>query len=205
MKTQITAAPNVQQFIIALKRVADEVENVAKMLVAMVDANPKIYDEIVKADPRISHNLLGNLERVGRGQTYGALLFDSSPGARKLLALPISQQKELYEKPVSIVRWANGKSIVEQKSIQQLSRQEANLLIDDGDRVRSIEEQIKYVNPAPAKVSHRAHRYEIKDGKLRVFPETEFTMTELEEIITRMKAKSIESLEVGMKSGQIRK
>lgn len=194
MNSKLVKAPTNTEFIAALKQGRDGIELAAKILVYLVDRNDKTFEELVKADPSISYNLLGNLERVGRGQIYAALLFDSSPGARKLLTLPTSQQKKLYDEPVKIVRVVDGKNIVEEKPIQQLSRHEANLLVDDAGHARTVEEQIKHISTPPTPSSKRAARYEIIGDRLRVLADTEFSMSNLEDILKRMKQKAIESL-----------
>jgi hypothetical protein len=205
MKTQIVKIQTVVEFVQSVNNLFENAESVCKMLVQMVEANPKVYDEIVKANPRLTYNFLANLERVGRGQLYFGLLCDSSPGARKLFALPPSQQKAIYENPVRVVTAVDGKHVVTEKPIQQLSRHEANLLIDDSGHVRTVDEQIKFVSaPSPIKTARRAQRYEISGDRLKVMEETEFDIPTLEEILERMKSKSLKGLEGSMKRNQVR-
>lgn len=194
-KSQIT----VDGLLGAVSRGREAILEAANIMVALVDQDPRIYEKILKQAPNISLNLLTTLEKVGRGQIYHALLFDSSPGARRLLALPFSQQKEHYEHPVKVVVVKGGKKIEVEKPIQQLSPAEVRVVFAD-DHVRTVTEQCKVVDQtlAPVKRSAPAERYTIlKNGNLLILANTEFTPSQLQEVYERVVGKAVKSLAKG--------
>jgi len=186
--------PSVKQFIDSFVSKLKGIEDSCKELALMFDSNPDVCDDIVKSDSRFSYNMLASMLKVGQGTLYCELLFDPSLAARKLLPLPISQQKKLYNEPVKVVRNIGGKNTVEEKPLNKLSRHELTLVIDEEKgRARTVEEQIAFV--APPAPSRRAERYEIKDnGNVIVLAQSEFTASQLQDIADRAKEKAIKSL-----------
>lgn len=204
-KTTSLKIPTAKEFLEAFQQLDHHAERVCGMLVQMVDANPNAYKEICAINPKMTYNLLGNLERVGRGQLYFGLLCDSSPGARRLLSLPASQQKAAYETPVKVVNQINGKQVVEEKFVYNLSPSEARVALTDGGQARTIEEQIKIVTapltPAPRRV---AQRYLIVGDICRVEAKTDFDIPTMKSILEKMEANALKNLGANMKKNQIR-
>ena len=185
---------SIDGLIAALSRGRDAIQEAANIMVALVDRDPRIYEKIIKQAPTLSLNLLTTLEKVGRGQIYGALLFDSSPGARRLLTLPYSAQKEHYEKPLKVVSVKAGKKVVTEKTIAQLSPAEVRTAIAD-DHVRTVDEQSKLIEVEVEKPRQQAQRYTIlKNGNLLILAQTEFTPSQLQDIYERVTAKAMQSL-----------
>jgi len=177
---KITKTPTVNDFISALNRGEEAIREAATILCQMVDHDPKTYEKIHK-ETGIHWNVLGNLERVGRGAMHYAML-------------PASQQAECYDKGIQVVNITGGKTIVESKKPQELTMQEARVVFDV-KHVRTIEEQVKVVKqPKPATPAKAAQRYSIADDKLTVFAATVFTMSQLQDILEQMKSKAIKSL-----------
>ena len=177
-----------------MARGRDAIQEAAEIMVALVDKDPRIYEKIVKQAPTISYNLLATLERVGRGQIYGALLFDSSPGARRLLAMPYGMQKEYYEKPLRVVSVQNGKKVVNEKTISQLTPAEVRTTIAD-DHIRNVEEQSKLVEVPVVKRGEPPERFTIlPNGNLLILANTEFTPARLQEVYERVTAIAVRSL-----------
>lgn len=176
----------------------DDLERNAKtageIMASLVDENPRIYEKIKKLRPKIRLDVLVTLEKIGRGDTIPELLFDHSPGARELLHLPGSQQKEFYSAPVKLVILKNGKKHQIEKPIDQLSPKEAKYAF------KPIDEQVKIVELM--EVVHRhakpAQRYEIDiEGNVVIPPHTQsiiFSASQLEDICERARAKAIKSL-----------
>lgn len=192
-KSQIT----LDNFFEALSRSQDGMQEAAEIWVALVDLDPRTYEKAIKQNPRVSLNLLAAIEKVGRGQIHYALLFDSSPGARRLLTMPVGLQREYYEKPVKVVNLQDGKYIVTEKPIQGLSTKEVRTTFGDNG-VRSVEEQREAIKSETVNLRSRpAQRYEIlDDGGIIVvhYAETRFTAAQWEDIYNRAKAKAINSL-----------
>lgn len=199
----IQTAPTVQQFIASFLDRLKGIEESCKDLAKMVDANPNVFDEIVAADQRFNYNMLESMRKVGKGELYCELLFDPSMAARKLLPLPAPQQKKLYNEPVKVVRVVAGKNVVEEKLLNKMSRAELNQVIDDDKkRARTVEEQIAYVKPPPP--TRRAERYEIKDGRIKVMAETEFTLEQWRAILERAEKEALSTLPQSIRANQLR-
>ena len=172
------------------------------MLVDMVAADGQIYDKIIQQLPAMNYNKLESMRKVGLGEIEFELLFDPSLAARKLLALPPTMQRKLYHEPVQIVKVVGDKKVVEEKRIQKMSRAELAQIIDeDTNTVRSVEEQLNYVKPPTA--TRTAQRYEIVGDRVRVLAKTEFTLQQLIEIVERMTGKSMAELESELKKKQV--
>lgn len=194
MKNEITKTPTVQDFVSALNRGEEALREAAKILCDMVDQDPKTYEKINR-ETGIHWNVLANLERVGRGAMNYRLLFDTSPASKYIAALPASQQADIYERGVKVVSVQNGKTIVEELNPANMSRSQARAVFSPDNHVRTVDEQIKAVKaPATVPKARIAQRYTITDDRLLVLDRTEFTMSQLHDILEEMKTRAIKSL-----------
>lgn len=188
-----TKIPTIADFQNALARGESAIREAAAMICVMVDADPKIYEKIHKATG-IHWNVIGNLERVGRGAMHYKLLFDTSPAASKIQMLPASKQEEVYERGVQVISEQGGKFVVETKKAHELTPQQVKVLFAP-DHIRTIDEQMKEsVNKPKPKTSFEAQRYTIQGDKLTVLSATTFTMAQIEEILNQMKSGEIKKL-----------
>lgn len=189
--------PTIAQFSAALAEGEAAILRAADMLCHMVDANPDIYTEIHKATG-IHWNVLGNLERVGRGAMHYKLLFDSSPASKRIISLPARQQEEIYEKGIKVISTdpKTGKTTVETKKPHELTQQQVRVVFDEKNKhVRSVDEQLKEAAaPKPVTPARAAQRYTIENDRLVVIAATVFTMSQLQDILDSMKEKAIQSL-----------
>ena len=193
MKNEITKTVTIADFVSALNRGEESIREAANILCRMVDSDPKTYEKIYK-ETGISMNVLGNLERVGRGAMHYKLLFDTSPEAKYIASLPASHQNDVYENGVKVVTVVDGRANVKIKSAQWLSVHESKVAFDK-THVRTVEEQIKVASQtAPKAIARTAQRYTFENDKLIVFSNTVFTMSQLEDIMEKMKTAAIKSL-----------
>jgi len=188
----ITRIPTSKDLMAALQRGEDSIREAAAIIVQMVEADPKAYQKIHK-ETGLHWNVLANLERVGRGSMNYNLLFDTSPAARYIAALPESQQTEVYEQGVQILETQDGKTTVEIKKVQDLTPQQARLVFAE-KHVRTVDEQMKHSAAPAVKISKPGQRYFIEGDKLTILTQTTLTMTQLEEILEKMKAQAIKKL-----------
>lgn len=193
----------IEQFAQALQSGVNAIVEAAKILVNLVDEDVKVYDRIVSKYPNISYNMLANIERVGRGVLHAPLLYDTSPGARKLVLLPFSQQKALYDSPIEIAHLEGEKLIVERKRIQELTQREANTVFQN-NRILTPEQQEKLLRTPKAPP---APRYRIEeDGSVTfLMSPINFTASQLEEILNKAKEQSKKTLASAMKRKQVDK
>jgi|ERR1035437_2549543 hypothetical protein len=171
------------------------IQNAAEVLVGLVDRDPRVYEKLITMYPDVSIPLLATLEKVGRGKIYSALLFDGSPGARRLLTLPYAQQKQNYDNPISIVVSDGKKKIVIQKKVSEMSPPELRIAIAD-DHVRTVTEQSKLISHMVTAPIRNMDRYTIlPNGNVIFFENVEFTPPQLEDVYKRVMKASIKSLE----------
>lgn len=200
MKTQVDKpVMSVNQFIEAFKQKMLEVEQLCIELANMVDVDPDIYDKIVKACPSFNRQYLIDMEKIGRGRIDCRLGMDGSEAARHLMSLelPLAIQRRVYNEELPIVRLVNSKEVIEQKLWMSMSRAERNQVADsEAKKIRTIEEQRAYIkSPVDVSSAKTAERFTIDDeGSVYVMPKTKFTLSNLEDILQRAKAKAIKSL-----------
>jgi hypothetical protein len=187
--------PTIQDFTAALYRGEQAIRDAANILCQMVDADSKTYEKIHK-ETGIHWNVLANLERVGRGAMHYKLLFDSSPASKFLITMPQSQQAQAYENGIPVVTKQGGKTVVETKKPQELTAREARAVFNC-KHIRTVEEQLKLVGveekTQPQK-TRLAQRWEIRGEKCVILAYSEFTMTQLEAIVDKMKDAALKSL-----------
>jgi hypothetical protein len=190
-KSQIT----IDGLLEAISRGKEAVQEAGEIMAALADGDARIYEKIMEQHPNIPLHLLVTLEKVGRGVIYFELLFDSSPGARRLLAMPYSQQKKYYEQPIKIVEIRDGKKVEIEMPIHQLSSKQVNIAFSATD-YREPKEQAKIVQAPIIRRVEPAQRYEIlDDGTFIVhFSETSFSPSQLQDIYERVKEKAVRSL-----------
>lgn len=203
MKTQTQAQTKitVEQVSEALRdlmrNVTERIIPVGKMIAQLVDAEGyDVYAKLQKENPRLSINTIVTIERVGRGRLLPELAFDSSPGARRLAAMPFEIQKAVYNQPVKLVKAEAGKLVLYEKPLSQIKDpQELRQAFAD-DRPRTIDEKRAIAaETKPYQIGARpkpAQRYEIRDnGNIVVYDESEFTPPQWEEICNQAKSKAL--------------
>ena len=196
MQTVIIQTVTIQTFLTALDHLTDSAVECGRILVQLVDQDPRVYEKILTARANIPLRLLSQLEKVGRGQFLDKLLWDDCPGARRLLPLTFAKQKEIYENPIPVVIEDKGKEVVVMKNLQQLTPKQAIQAIDENGIVppekqaEAVRERMSPKSAAPAQ------RYELLDnGNIIIrFAPTEFTPSQLQDIYERSKSRAIKSI-----------
>lgn len=170
---------------------ARSLRDAGQIVCQIVDMCENGLQVIQQRYPDISRNTLARLEAVGRGRLLPELALDPSYGAGRLSVLSIEQQRHWAGRQLSVVkRGPEGETMVELKSVQQLSVSEANRVIAS-DHVRSESEQLALVT-APVRIVPR-YRF---DGEEIVFNEnSRFTVVQLEALLQVLKRKQLARVE----------
>lgn len=84
-----------------ISKIGDDLADVAHDIVAVLDVNPKFADEL--QEHGVPREFIRRLELFGRDQVDRRLVFADSPGARKLLNLPLSEQKVALDEGIEIL------------------------------------------------------------------------------------------------------
>jgi hypothetical protein len=159
-----------------------------------VDADPDAYAKIHKEYPMLSYDTLGILEKIGRGLIEPNLLFDTSPGARRLLGCPIAEQRKYVNEPLPVASIENGKTVVRPRRVQDMTGREARQAIGNSG-VRTVDDQVQFIrDDAPAVMQRSAQRYQILDNGNILVGDVEFTPGQWEDILTLAKMKALKSL-----------
>ena len=96
-----TKIPSAQEIAARIRNIGTSLLEVAHDLVAAIDARPELVKEL--ADAGVNRELLNRLEKLGRGQIHPSLVFNTTSGGTKLLALPLSEQTHVLENGVEIL------------------------------------------------------------------------------------------------------
>jgi hypothetical protein len=97
----LSVIPSAAELARRIGNIATDVLSIAADLVAAVDVNPRILDEMV--DLGINRELLRRLEKLGRGQISPRLVFSTTTGERRLHCLPLSEQEHLLDQGVEVL------------------------------------------------------------------------------------------------------
>ena len=190
----------VKEFVALLGTFESRLQEIGDNLCLMVDRDPKIYDKIVKEEPRLTYNFLAGLERIGRKVLTPMAFMDSSPARQFAVSLPVSEQEKLYNEPVAILRHDAGKAHTTLVNAQNLSREELRQLIDsDKRKIRSVTEQSDYVSRFPVQVpkAKPATRYSIQGDRLVIHPTRttwELSLQQLDDIRDTMMRAALKEL-----------
>jgi hypothetical protein len=141
MTKQITAPDSrIVQFCSLIANGIEAWTKAGKLLCEMKRDNSDVFLLIKIERPELTLEVLETFERIGSKQIYPYLVADSSPGARRLMALPYKEQSKIYRDGVLLVSKSGVGFSQEIKKVSLLSPAEAGRVFD-GDRIRSEKEQ----------------------------------------------------------------
>ena len=114
-----------------------------ELLVKMVDEDPEVYDKIIKQNPRLSRNILGRFEQIGRKVLDPQLLLRSCPGYNAAKCLPYSVQQQVLAHPVEVAtgQYGHDKRLV---PLESMTAAEAKQVFGGGS-VRTTQEQAAHL------------------------------------------------------------
>ena len=197
MKTQ-KSKYTPQDFIDALNKGEQAMILAAEILVDLVEADIMAYHKLIKMKPGLSLKYLADLERVGRKLSRVEYLYDNSPAAMRVKVMSYEMQTKMLTEPLKVVSLEDGKKVVRPKLANTLDRDEVNVVFDNQNQVRTVDEQVEYLKaqvppPEPA----IRHRYKIENGNFVIFATREevvFTLSELQDILDRMTQQALKDL-----------
>jgi hypothetical protein len=141
---RITAAPDsrIVQFCAFIASGIEAWIKAGRLLCKMKRDNPNVFNLIRVERPELTLEVLETFERIGRKQIYPYLVADSSPGARRLMALPYEKQSKLYREGVLVITRRRGGFHPEIKKVSALTPAEAGRVFD-GERIRDEKGQME--------------------------------------------------------------
>jgi len=165
----------------AIKDGGDAMQRAGNIMVELVDADPHVYDYIIKQCPSMTPGMLNTLERIGRGQIIPALAMDNSPGSRKLKSLPISLQQRFETEPIPLIVMRNDEPDVLLVKREDITAAQANQAFRNG-RLSTEGEQRAWIEDYKMKSNTakpaEAASWEIR-GKVLVVGNVRFSQKQL--------------------------
>lgn len=130
---QIAKKPSIESFLEDVNSGIECFERAGNTLVALIDANPKIKDDILDNCPNVTDEMLDTFERIGRRQLFYQLAIHDGPGVKALRRCTYSDQVKFFREPVP-------------------------LLISDGKRVETLNVGVHALTPDQARQAFGSHR-----------------------------------------------
>lgn len=206
MKLTKSIETKMERFLQAIIGSEEQLVVAGKILVEMIDENPEtdICAELLSRNRNLTSAILESLENVGRGRLKAKFLLDPSPAAQRAIAqaLPIEEQAKLTDGYIPVAREREGKIIVQQCAMSELSPPEARRAIADG-KVRTAAEQVQQIKLEYAGRYNRNQRYETDKNMVRFFSHQWWTWAELQDICTKIAPKASE-IGASIKANQLR-
>jgi hypothetical protein len=145
MNTQIISIENaIDKFRSCILEGIEKWVKAGEMLVDLLDNHQVTYEQLEEKCEGITADILKRFEQIGRRQIYPKLLVNTSAGARKLSAMPYSQQVKYCNEPIPLlVRKGEGFDELLVK-INDLSADQARQVFSK-DGVRTLGAQRAYI------------------------------------------------------------
>ena len=131
--SKIVSAPEIAE---RIRNVSNDLLGIAHDLVAALDARPELSDELIEQG--VNRELIRRLERLGRGQIHPKLVFATTPGAQKLLTVPLSEQTRALDEGVECLD--DDETSSRKIATADMTQEQARLVFTHG-RIRSLAEQ----------------------------------------------------------------
>lgn len=165
---------SIQDFLVTLKMGLGWVADAGRKLVAMVDRDPHVFDDImeVKTESWITREVLKTVEAVGRGQIAPELLILPHHVMMRLATLPIEQQILAVNGDIEIAippKRANGAWHKTDKPAAKLTETEAYRAITSKGIISAAEQEKRHTR----RVNDRHGRFVIVmvDGIPKLIPD----------------------------------
>jgi len=163
----------------------DNLKAACVIYVEDIDVDWEVKFQYEEALPHIPNSAWARFEAIGRGILHPELALMAGPGPRRLITLPMSDQKKYVNTPVNLLM--KDGTILKAK-VRELNRKQADQAFTINS-VRSIEEQKLYLErQAALDATEHTKKYEIVEGRLRVISAgSMFSAAELKHILGEMK------------------
>jgi hypothetical protein len=160
------------------------------VLCELVDADPHVYDYILKDCPNLNAGILERFEQMGRKTLHPQLLLNNSIGYSRLQKLPYSLQERYLDEPIPlVVHTESGETDILLVKAREMTKDQANQVFANG-RLRTEGEQKAWLiqqqsNKSRDIIPAQETGYKIK-GKKVIINGVEFTRRQLASILAQM-------------------
>lgn len=144
MKTEdITKNGQIEELKNAIRVGIEAFATAGRMLVNMLDDGGLNLPEISEAS-QIPVDVLGQIEKIGRGQLCPQLLLANYPAARRIERLPMSEQERLMNGPVEVLTMRDGQVDSLMVHAEHLTASQVKQVFA-ANHVRSLAEQRQWI------------------------------------------------------------
>lgn len=203
MQLSIQLKSRVKEFYTLFQQGVSSIVQAGEVLVEIRKDEPDIFDAIITQYPEIKLATLELLERLGRHEVYLPVFLDESYGARKALEMPYKTQVALTKTTIPVVRKVDGGLVTEHKRLSELTRMEADIALGENGVVPVEQQQKAWREIEKEKRVRQDMRYAINGDHVIFMARSEFTASELEGILERIKNASAITLQQDMAKRQV--
>lgn len=159
--------PTVEQFTAAIQRGIEAFEEAGQVLVALIEINPKVKDEILENCPDVTEEMLDTFERIGRRQLFYRLAIHEGPGVKALRRCSYSDQVKYFNEPIPLLITDGKNTETLNVGVHALTPEQARQAVG-AHRIRSLGEQRAWIEsqkskaaPIPVTSPYSVHRGKI--------------------------------------------
>ena len=98
---KLVKMPSAAELAGRIKNVGQDLLGIAADLVVALDEKPELANELIEHG--VNRELIRRLEGLGRGSIHPELVFSTSPGAIRLLKLPLSEQQQALNQGTEVL------------------------------------------------------------------------------------------------------
>lgn len=179
----------ISQFAQLLKDGIEAWVKAGEILVQFIDEDGGEVREIMETHPWITCDVLNKFERIGRKQLMPGLLIADTPGERRMIGLPYSQQEKYSIEPVELLVMVNGKPGTLNVPVKNLTAAQAAQVFS-GQGVRTTAQQRAYMLDKETKTTfpklETFAAYKITKGFVHFTERCTLNAKELSEILSRI-------------------
>jgi len=174
---EVNIAPKIEDFIAAVHAGVAAWETAGAMLVKMLEANKRVFTDIVTLYPFITIDTLEVFHSIGLRALYPLTMFLPRTVLPMVRRMRYDAQKQVTENPVQLVsRMIGGAPVIVRKPVAKLSADEARRCLWPKGNL-SVETQVRKMNDkitkaltraAPKLTEKEAQRLPVSKGKFVV-------------------------------------
>jgi len=191
------------QFLDLYKLGKESWQQAGELLVRALELDENVFEKIIAQSDKLKIDHLITFERIGRKEIMPEMLIDESWGAKRVLELGYSyeKQKDLLERPIEVVIMADSGEIrTEHRRLNELTKSQAKLVLDyDGPRSKAQQADIVRQQA----ITREQPRYRTDETGIQFYASTRLTWADIEEILSKRPKPNALDIQGAIRRGQI--
>lgn len=188
MKDLLPTSSLIAQFSAAFSAGLKRIAEAAELYVVAIDNDPRAKEQFIeKFRDKIPASMWSQIEKVGRRELHAQILFGAVPNAKHIRLLPFAQQKRFIETKDTVALVTPKGGVMKARPVDLKPEQAARVF--DKRRVRTVKEQVDYIEKVEAKAAAPAvkKRYTIINNSVHFWHNTILSKSELQDILAELK------------------